>query len=103
MRVTSTAASPQVSPTASHDWAQLGSNHSSSAATTSASCGIEPPALAREPTVHHPVTLSGALSAEWCVTTHHSRRNAPLNEFGHPVCAADPSDRESTIGVALLP
>jgi hypothetical protein len=23
--------------------------------------------------------LSGALSVEWCVTTHHSTRNAPLN------------------------
>ena len=25
-------------------------------------------------------SLSGALRAEWCVTTHHSADNAPLNE-----------------------
>ena len=29
-----------------------------------------------------PLPLSGALSPEWCVTTHHSTRSAPLNGLG---------------------
>ncbi len=29
-----------------------------------------------------PISLSGANLVEWCDTTHHSSRNAPLNENG---------------------